>query len=501
MNFEDLFVKQRPPKDYVSYPPQETPTLEKFFQERTAAPAASVSPTTPAPSVPTIPKIAEPISEEKKQVIKSNFNLNPQPVVPQESAMPQPEMAQPEIAQQEITPQQPIMQFPDLAETSYEETRKPATELDSIPDQAEKMLPKRDWTDMLPYLVPLAVGALSGDTFGASSGIAGEQLLKGEGERVKRKQSLEDQLMAMQKAKISKKTTSPKYQLKPLRNKATGESFIGSYDPTSNTMTLQDGTPVDTAQYELAPGLSTPEFQKRQGIMEQNKKELGNYFGKGRFVNPETGLLSTVKNGKVVPLQVSENQLDPKQQKDLTNIVKDFKASDAYKKSLAALQDAVAADSLLLAANSGNPIAANAARTKLARMSGEVGALSDTDLAAYGGSPAYRSQAKRFANLQKTTIPLTKPEIAQLQEIVNIFEKSARINMNNSVSGLEADFLQMDGVPGAVQTKIAPFIPSRGAKKSTPAGMVLMISPKGVKGFVPQANVQKALDNEYTKAP
>ena len=134
-------------------------------------------------------------------------------------------------------------------------------------------------------------------------------------------------------------------------------------------------------------------------------------------------------------------------------------------------------------------------------MSGEVGALSKEDVEAYGGSMALKAQAKRFANLQKTTIPLTKDEIGYLQEIVNIFEKSARINMNNSVSGLEADFLQMGGVPGAVQTKMSPFIPSRGVKKSAPAGMVLMISPKGVKGYVPEANVQKALNNKYTKAP
>jgi hypothetical protein len=271
-------------------------------------------------------------------------------------------------------------------------------------------------------------------------------------------------------------------------------------------MTLQDGTPVDTAQYELAPGLSTPEFQKRQGIMEQNKKELGNYFGKGRFVNPETGLLSTIKNGKVVPLQVQENMLDPKQQKDLTNIVKDFKTTDAYKKPMAALQDAAAAESLLMAANSGNPVAANAARTKLARMSGEVGALSKEDVEAYGGSQALKSQAKRFANLQRTTVPLRPIEIAQLQQIVAIFEKSARTNMNNAVSGLEADFLQMGGVPGAVQTKMSAYIPAGNTKKSeksAPAGMVLMISPMGAKGYVPKANVKKALDNKYTypKAP
>jgi len=488
MKFEDLFVKQRPPKDYVSYPAQETPTLEKFFQERTAAPVAPVS------SI--VPKAAEPISEEKKQVIKSNFNLNPQPVVQQEPTMPQQEITMP---QQEMAPQQPIMQFPDLAETSYEETRKPATELDSIPDQAERMLPKRDWTDMLPYLAPLVVGALSGDTFGATSGIAGEQLLKGEGERIKRKQSLEDQLLAMKKASI-KKSGSTKYQLKPLRNKATGESFIGSYDPSSNTMTLQDGTPVDTAQYELAPGLSTPEFQKRQIFTGEQKKSIGDYFGQGVKPDPETGLLVRVINGRVIPIQVSRNQLNPKQVKDLDATINTWKATDAYKKPAATFQTASSVDKLLAMAN--NPASMAFARRELAKMAEGGGKLSDQDVASVGGSTSYRAEAKRFANLQKTNDPLTPEEVVALREIARVLRDDAQLKLRGSVSGLEQSFIQKGGVPGAIQTAVSPLVPGLyGAKtnKAAPAGMVLMKNRAGVKGYVPEANVQKALNNEYTR--
>jgi hypothetical protein len=496
MNFEDLFVKQRPPKDYVSYPPQETPTLEKFFQERTAAPVAPVSPIVPAPAAPILPKMAEPISEEKKQIIKSQFNLNKQPQV-QSELMTQPEMAQPEV-----TPEQPIMQFPDLATTSTEETRKPATELDGIPDQAEKMLPKRDWTDMLPYLAPLIVGALSGDTMGASSGIAGEQLLKGEGERVKRKQSLEDQLMAMQKAKLLKKNTAVKYQLKPLRNKATGESFIGSYDPSSNTMTLQDGTPVDTAQYELAPGLSTPEFQKRQIFTGEQKKVIGDYFGQGVKQDPETGLLSRVINNKMVPIQLSRNQLNPKQVKDLDATINTWKATDAYKKPAATFQTASSVDKLLAMTN--NPASAAFARRELAKMAEGGGKLSDQDVASVGGSNSYRADIKRFANLQKTDMPLTVPEIAALKEIARVLREDAQLKLRNSVGGLEQSFIQKGGIPGAIQTAVSPlipglFTPKTNATKATFAGMVLMKNRDGVKGYVPAANVQKALNNEYTR--
>lgn len=494
MKFEDLFVKQRPPKDYVSYPAQETPTLEKFFQERTAAPAAPVSPITPAPSAPILPKVAEPISEEKKQIIKSQFNLNKQPQV-EEEALPQQEMAQ-----QEMPSQAPNIQFPDLATSSYEETRKPATELDSIPDQAEKMLPKRDWTDMLPYLAPLVVGALSGDTMGASSGIAGEQLLKGEGDRVKRKQSLEDQLMAMQKAKLLRKNTAVKYQLKPLRDKVTGESFMGRYDNTTDTMTVA-GMPVDTSQYELAPGLSTPEFQKRQSFMGEKKKEIGDYFGQGVKLDPETGLLSKVQNGKMIPIQVSRNQLNPKQSKDLDGIVNSWKATDAYKKPATTFQTASGVDKLLALAN--NPASMAFARRELAKMAEGGGKLSDQDVASVGGSTSYRAEAKRFANLQRTDMPLTNQEVLALKEIARVLRDDAQSKLRGSVSGLEQAFMQKGGIPGAIQTAISPLVPGLyGAKpKAAPAGMVLMVSPTGVKGYVPEANVQKALNNQYTKAP
>ena len=499
MKLEDLFVSQRPPKDYVTYPPQEIPTLEKFLAERTlpkqSSPSVIVKPkqgldTTkldPSSPVYTGPKVSEEIPEQEVEQIKQIYSLQE----------PQPQMTQPQMPQPEA--QIPSgMETEQVMQTMGRVPARSPIDLQEISDQADKMARKTSWQDLLPALAPLAVEALFGPSIkGESYTLAGDYLVGEAQKEQARKQKLEDALLALEKSRLSKKPLQSKMQLKPLRDRITGETAIGSYDPSTDTMYVQ-GKPVDTRQFELAPGLSTQEFGRRQDILQQKQKAMGEYFGKGKFLNPETGLYSTVKNGVVVPLQVQENQLNPKQQKDLNEIVKSFRATDAYKKPLAALQDAASVDELLNQANSGNAVSANAARTKLARMSGEVGALSDRDLAAYGGSPAYRARAKRFANLQRTMVPLTPEDIAQLKEIAKIFENSARFNMNNSIAGLEQDFVQMGGPLGAVQTKMNAYVPKpKSEVSSVQDDMVKVISPQGKPGSIPKKNLKKALDKGY----
>ena len=276
MDFADVFVKQRLPKDYVTYPPQKDPSLEQFFQERTTRPVAQMSPVVrSAPLVPPSPVVSkadEPISEEKKDAIKSVFNLNTAPIVEEQYSMSEQERNQrPSITpKNEVAPQQPIMQIPDLTTTSYEKTTVPDMNPESISDQAEKMLPKRNWMDMLPYLVPLAVGALSGDTFGSSSGIAGEQLLKGEGERVKRKQSLEDKLMEMQKSRETASIKAGKGSDKPLTSSnvlpIVGEDGKIRYEMVKEAVGKEK--PTDTK------GLTPEEWNRRQNYTYRLKSGL-----------------------------------------------------------------------------------------------------------------------------------------------------------------------------------------------------------------------------------
>lgn len=73
----------------------------------------------------------------------------------------------------------------------------------------------------------------------------------------------------------------------------------------------------------------------------------------------------------------------------------------------------------------GNPITQEAARTFAARASGEVGALSDQDRAAYGGSKALISRINQFAQ-QAATGELTEENRKFMIQLADLFEKSAK---------------------------------------------------------------------------
>lgn len=484
MKFEDLFVKQRPPKDYVSYPPQETPTLEKFFQERTAKEQ----------------KASTPITPEKEQIIKKNFALpTTQPV---QQSMPDDGMdaefnkavAQetPDISAQQAAPvaleapsQTPSITIPELSKEK---------EL-SLSDKAEKMLPERTWKDYLPYLTPLLVEGLMGVNADAA-GIAGSSLMGAEADRMKRKQTLEDKLLEMDKAKLSRKTASVKFQPKSLRDKTTGESLIGSYDPTTDTMYV-GGKAVDTSNYELAPGLSRQEFEARSGITQQRQQELGDYFGRGVRLDPDTGLLTKVVNGKLVPIQVQKGQLNPKQTKDLDKIIGSFKTTDVYKKNADTLRFTGTLRGLI---EEGNPISLEMAKSELAKAAEGGGRLTDEDVARLGGSRALKEQARRFAYLQRTGEGATPKDTYFMMRVADILEERARKNLSQSVVGMERDFMQKGGIPGAVQTAFNPYAPQLYQNPSANAPKPDMVLVKnlqtGKDGYIPKANLQKALDSK-----
>lgn len=487
MDLSYLFNKKEP-TNYVEQASQDP--IAKFLEEKAMKSQ----------------KVKQPITPEKEQIIKKNFSINPQ--VQQKVQME----SQPEspVQQEDTQVQQPYQEpapQPDWnipSETieesiNYEtlpEEFKKNKDL-SLSDRAEKMLPERTWKDFLPYLAPLLVEGLMGVNADAA-GISGKALLDAEQKRMQRKQSLEDKLLDMEKARLLRKTNLGKgAQVKSLRNKSTGESEIGYFDPRTQIMTVR-GRPVDTSEYELAPGLSTQEFIKRSDIGKEKQKELGDYFGRGVRVDPDTGLLTMVKNGRVIPIQVQKGQLNPKQVKDLDKIVTGFKTTDVYKKNADTLRFAQTVQGLL---NEGNPVAIEMARSELAKAAEGGGRLSDADIARLGGSRAIRYQIDRFTYLQLSGEPATPRDVAFMQRVADILEEKARKNLNESIVGLEKDFIQRGGIVGAVQTALNPYSPQLAQKPSAESGISGMVKVKHPKtgkiGYIPRKNLNKALEQNY----
>jgi len=481
MKFEDLF-KVKEPTNYVEQASGGQDPLAKFFQERTVK----------------AQKAKQPITPQKEAAIKKNFALPPQQPISEEPMVDDGMDAEfekvaaqevPEVPMQEesmeVQTRAPAISIPDLAEKEL-----------SLSDKAEKMLPERTWKDYLPYLAPLLVEGLMG-TNADAAGIAGSALMKAEEDRIKRKQTLEDKLLEMDKARLSRKMTFKGGQPKSLRNKQTGESVIGIFDPNTNTMTV-NGQLVDTSQYELAPGLSRQEFEVRSGITQQRQKELGEFFGRGVRLDPDTGLLARVVNGKMVPIQVQRGQLTPKQTKDLDNIVGKFKTTDVYKKNADTLRFAQTVQEFLI---EGNPVAIEMARSELAKAAEGGGRLSDADVERLGGSKAISEQIDRFSYLQQTKKPATPKDIVFMQRVADILEQKARKNLSQSISGLEQDFIQRGGIAGAVQTAINPYAPQLAEKPSAESKTSGMVKVQNIKtgkvGFIPRKNLSEEALKKY----
>ena len=497
MTLEDFFAAKAP-SNYVESA-SAMPLMEDAYRKPTPKPEAKGVQTAPVS-----PKV-----EEIKKIFTSAPAMAP-------AEVPQEETPQAPVEQQapsSLTMPSSNFELPPQVQPQQQidTTMIPTSELvdmKKIREQAKGMVEEPSWGEFLTALAPLAIEAIAGGgTTNVAPGISANYL-KGRLDKTEaRRMSMEDKLMEIQKARLLRKRGAG-MQPKSLRDKATGESFIGSYDPNTDTMYIK-GTPVDTTKYELAPGLSTQEFGRRQEMTQANTIQTADVLGKGARINPENGLLSIVRNGKLVPLQVSTSALDPQQVKDLDSVVRPFLTTDAYKKTASVLKFSKNIDSLLSDAMSGNAIAAQMARSELAKLAEGGGRLSDQDIERLGGSTSYKNQLKRFANLQRTGDPLLPQDIEFMKRVAVILEKNAKTELRQSVSALEQAAIQK-GVPaGATQTAIQPMIP--GLFESTSAkpkesGMVKVEkldakgNPTGVFGMIPKANLQKALNSKKFKA-
>lgn len=104
-----------------------------------------------------------------------------------------------------------------------------------------------------------------------------------------------------------------------------------------------------------------------------------------------------------------------------------------------------------------NPIAAEAAKSMMARASGEVGAMTDQDIARFGGSKSFQARAQQTLE-QLNTGRLTPENQAFLSEVADRMSKNAMDQLHirgrqiaksrSSASGIpESELLNMYGIP------------------------------------------------------
>lgn len=264
MKFEDLFVKQRPPKDYVTYPPQEIPTLEKFLSERTPKAVSPVN--KPAPLDLKEKEVVQPVKPEIAKVAAETPKITDQEVQsiqasifqkgPATTASPAEDMAvSPEMGMQE-----------QAVKTSTPVATSDLLDVKKIREQADSMMPEVSWADIATGLIPVGLDVLSGG-YGDALGIAGDYYMGEVAGREKKRSDLESKLMEINKAR----------QLASI--KAGGKAQKVEVDVNGKPII----TPLSEAwgkQAWKAPqkpaGISDEQWMKRQSYLAKLKGDLQN---------------------------------------------------------------------------------------------------------------------------------------------------------------------------------------------------------------------------------
>jgi hypothetical protein len=357
--------------------------------------------------------------------------------------------------------------------TTNPEIKQRSIDMESIRNDASKLVKPVSNTDLMLGLIPLATSALAGGQLGEGVDVAGSYYGDLAKNNTKRQESLEDKLLALELARSKKNADNSKgskrYQSISSVDPETKQALLGSYDTFTGNYLDNKGQPLSADKVRRAFAVLPEESDRRLGVKTDVKKSLDEYFVKGARISPETGLVMAPKAGKFEPVQEATGILNPKQEKDLTSLTSKFITTDLYKKTAQTLASAGNVKKLIAEANNDdNAAAANSARVQIARMAGEVGALSDSDIERAGGSSSIKERAKRFAKLQKTGVPISDRDIYELQNIALVYEKAARMKLQSAVGSLEEDFVKnYNGVPGAVARKMQAYIPNTNSNQSS----------------------------------
>lgn len=136
-----------------------------------------------------------------------------------------------------------------------------------------------------------------------------------------------------------------------------------------------------------------------------------------------------VKEGNTRTYEQSDKML-------LGGIVKTFNADPVVKKSWQSINAAKQIQDLVL---SGNPIEANSVPTYAARMSGEVGNLSEPDKKPFGGSVALHQQIKQFFT-NKILGTLTEDNKKFMLELTDVIIKRSKENYKDLAQNMASQY-------------------------------------------------------------
>lgn len=189
----------------------------------------------------------------------------------------------------------------------------------------------------------------------------------------------------------------------------------------------------------LADTRMNQQFQTGERVGRQeygtSEREAGQEF------QAQQNALNRQYNERMTEQKTSEKMT--KEDKNLSKIDTTLRNDFDVKNSTKQLQYAASVKKLL---STENPVANDASRTQIARLSGEVGVLTDRDVARFGGRQDAVSKVKRMGK-KIMTGKLTMQDRKDLREVAELFELSAQEKLNNRLMNLAQGQSEAYGVP------------------------------------------------------
>lgn len=317
------------------------------------------------------------------------------------------------------------------------------------------------WERALIGATPLLVGFLTGNKLEGVQ-TASKYLVDSEMDLNKRALDLEGKLAEM-KAKSEKGVGGTRRfsSQNIVVDEGTGPQNVkASFDTHTGKYFMPDGSEIPSKFIRAAYAVNPEEFDRRTFLKDTVNRDYANYVGTGSYISPTTGLRVMNRNGVEIPVQGQEvGALNPRQEEHRNKLANEFRQNPVVKSVLPVARTAQSIQNLL---RSGMPVSQTAAKTLLARMSGEVGNLSEMEQRIYEGSPSIVAKVQRWMSLQATDQPLQPHEVEDLIQIANHYATASRQILNKAANetirtGLLDFNLPVDTVERAISPIYAPM--------------------------------------------
>ena len=277
-----------------------------------------------------------------------------------------------------------------------------------------------------------------------------------------------------------------RFQTKAAYNPKTGQVELMNFDTQTGEM-----MPMNGAIAGFAPRtIKDPHTEEYSSFVPGINKITGQLTG------PKTNKVKNEQTGKE---EFTQGNLTAKQDKDLKRTQEQFLKDADDDRS--AVNAAISVKTMLAAGKQMNGDILRAIQNQLARATGEKGAMTEQDVAPFGGKQAIMDRVARFASYN-TVGEMPNADREFLSKVSDVLTQKSNDNIarrsNFFAENLQRDWSTDQNTENISKENVQKMLGVQSAQMSDAnSDKVRVKNKKGQIGFIPKANLKKALENGY----